>query len=163
MKKARAILLPGTLRSPWHGARAGARVHPDHPVEVTLRLRPRDAEIFAAAERCGYLRPVRKHHLTPEQFEDRFGAHDRDVEKVTSFAGVHGLRVEHLDKRRRSVVLAGTNEAMSRVFRVERRHFHHRRGSYHGHTGAVHVPAGLAAIVQGVFGLDQRPQAKRQA
>jgi len=38
---------------------------------------------------------------------------------------------------------------------------HHRpEGSYRGRTGHIHVPEDLAPIIEGVFGLDDRPQAR---
>src|SRR5205823_189509 len=35
-------------------------------------------------------------------------------------------------------------------------------GTYRGRVGTVHVPDDIAAIVEGVFGLDDRPQARPQ-
>ena len=48
----------------------------------------------------------------------------------------------------------------SKAFDVELKRYEHPGGSYRGRTGPVHVPAEIADIVQGVFGLDDRPQAK---
>jgi kumamolisin len=59
---------------------------------------------------------------------------------------------------RRSLVLSGTVAALSNAFGVVLEHYEHPHGSYRGRTGAVHVPAYLAPIVEGVFGLDDRPQ-----
>src|SRR5262249_25984671 len=36
----------------------------------------------------------------------------------------------------------------------------HPGGSYRGRTGSIHVPTEIHDIVEGVFGLDNRPQAK---
>jgi kumamolisin len=55
-------------------------------------------------------------------------------------------------------VLSGTVAALSNAFGVVLEHYEHPHGSYRGRTGVVHVPANLAPIVEGVFGLDDRPQ-----
>ena len=60
----------------------------------------------------------------------------------------------------RRVVLSGTVANFSKAFDVELKRYEHTGGSYRGRTGSVHLPAEIANIVQGVFGLDDRPQAK---
>ena len=60
----------------------------------------------------------------------------------------------------RRVVLSGTVANFSKAFDVELKRYEHAGGSYRGRTGSVHLPSDLADIVQGVFGLDDRPQAK---
>jgi len=61
---------------------------------------------------------------------------------------------------RTSVVLSGTVPAMNAEFAVELRQFEYANGTYRGRTGPVHIPAALKETIEGVFGLDNRPQAK---
>jgi kumamolisin len=58
------------------------------------------------------------------------------------------------------MILSGTVTAMNQAFAVELRECEHSGLRYRGRTGAVHLPAELHDIVEGVFGLDNRPQAK---
>jgi kumamolisin len=75
---------------------------------------------------------------------------------VEGFADEHGLAVEQASIPRRTVVLAGTVAQMSGAFRVDLGRYQVGESSYRGREGHVHVPVGLAPLVEGVFGLDDR-------
>jgi kumamolisin len=49
---------------------------------------------------------------------------------------------------------------MSKAFGVELKQYDHPNGTYRGRTGPVHIPQELRDVIEGVFGLDNRPQAK---
>jgi len=49
---------------------------------------------------------------------------------------------------------------MNGAFGVQLKTYEHPSGKYRGRTGAVQLPAELQDVVEGVFGLDNRPQAK---
>jgi len=59
-----------------------------------------------------------------------------------------------------TVDLRGTVADMSKAFGVRLLTYAHPRGMYRGRVGEVHIPRELEAVVQGVFGLDSRPQAR---
>jgi len=61
---------------------------------------------------------------------------------------------------RRTVTLSGTAAAMEKAFGVELNEYEHPDGSYRGRTGAIQIPEEYASIIQGVFGLDDRPMVK---
>ena len=67
------------------------------------------------------------------------------------------------DLARRTVILAGTVADMDRAFGVTLKTYAYDGGTYRGRTGPVQVPAEIAPVVDGVFGLDNRPVAKRHA
>jgi kumamolisin len=58
------------------------------------------------------------------------------------------------------VVLSGTIAALSEAFGVSLENYEHPEGAFRGRTGPIYLPADLAQIVQGVFGFDNRPQAR---
>jgi kumamolisin len=58
------------------------------------------------------------------------------------------------------VVLAGTVANLGEAFGTELRLFQSPEGMFRGRVGILTVPEDVAAIVTGVFGLDERPQAK---
>jgi kumamolisin len=49
---------------------------------------------------------------------------------------------------------------MNEAFGVDLKEYEHSTGRYRGRTGSVQLPAELHDVVEGVFGLDNRPQAK---
>ena len=101
--------------------------------------------------------------LSRAQFVARHGATADDIDQVRQFAQANGLEFVSADPPRRAVMLAGTLAALADAFAVTLVSTEYQGGSYRALTGAVHVPAELAPIVQGVFGLDTRPVAAPRA
>jgi kumamolisin len=112
------------------------------------------------AERLGAIKPAERQHMTHEEFTAAYGADPKDLAAIEAFAKAHDLTVTEVSPAKRSVVLAGTVRAFSEAFGVSLATYEYWGGTYRGRVGALHVPAKLAEIVQGVFGLDDRPQAK---
>jgi kumamolisin len=129
-------------------------------VDVTIRLRSRAGKkpIVNAAE---FTKPIEKRTiLSRKEFEQRHGADPDSITRVESFARQHKLTVKETSPARRTVILSGTVAAMNEAFGVELKEYEHPNGRYRGRTGSIHLPAELQKIVEGVFGLDNRPQAK---
>jgi kumamolisin len=90
----------------------------------------------------------------------RHGSREEDVAAVRQFATEHGLTVGEVDARTRRMVLTGTVAQFSAAFRVQLSRFEYHGAFFRGRSGPLHVPSYLADIVEGVFGLDNRPQAE---
>lgn len=145
--------VPGSARQPLPGARVVGAVDPNERITVTMVLRRRsgDAPEIASAARGP---------LTREAFAASHGANPDDVATVEAFAHEHDLEVVFADAGQRRVVLAGTAAQMSQAFGVYLARWSHAGGSYRGREGEVHVPEAVAAVVEAVLGLDDRPQAQ---
>ena len=154
------IPLRGSVRAPLPGARAVGAANPDQSITVTVMLRPRTARQPLKLEEMGARSPRERQHMTREQFEATSGADPQDIAIIEAFAHDHQLSVAEADPAERRVVLSGTVANFSKAFDVELKRYEHSGGSYRGRTGSVHLPADLVDIVQGVFGLDDRPQAR---
>ena len=158
------VPVPGSERHVLAGARAVGVPHPKERIEVTLYVRPRvgitTMKGALAAERLGAIMPRERRHMTHEEITAAYGADPRDLARVEAFAQGHGLSVTEVSSAKRSVVLSGTVAAFCDAFGVSLATYEYWGGTYRGRVGAVHVPAELAEVVQGVFGLDDRPQAK---
>jgi kumamolisin len=159
-KKTSRHIIPGSERQPMAAATAVGAVHPDERIEVTLRLRPK-APLSTLASRGVHddTPPARREYLTRDEYTASHGADAKDLEAVAGFATAHGLAVVESSAPRRSVVLAGTARTLCEAFGVELNRYEHAGGSYRGRTGPISVPTDLADVVQGVFGLDDRPVA----
>lgn len=151
--------IAGSERTPLAGASRVGPVDEREAIDVTVRLRPAAAakarRVYAGAKRKAAARP-----LTRQALGALVGASAADARKVERYAHEAGLTVVEVSLPRRTVVLRGTAAAMERAFgvsletvRVGPRTFRHR-------TGEVTVPDDVAAIITGVFGLDDRPQAR---
>jgi len=154
-------IIPGSDRQALEGARAVGPARPDERIEVTLRLRAKTAVAHAlgAGGAGDDTHPGQRKYLTREQFAAAHGADAQDLALVAGFAKAHALAVVESDTARRSVVLSGTAQAMNDAFGVSLQQYEHAGGTYRGRTGGISVPADLAGIVEGVFGLDDRPAA----
>ena len=152
--------LAGSERAPLQGAREVGPANPNEMVDVTIRLRSRAGKkpIVNSEE---FTKPIEKRTiLSRKEFEQRHGADPESIARVESFAREHKLMVKEKSPARRTVILSGTVAAMNQAFGVTLKEYEHPTGKYRGRTGPVHLPAELHDVVEGVFGLDNRPQAK---
>jgi kumamolisin len=104
--------------------------------------------------------PRQRRYLTRRELARQQGADPKDISTVKAFAKRHGLKVVKADAARRSVVLAGTAGAFSTAFGTTLQRYEHSGKTFRGRTGELTVPADLEGIIEGVFGLDDRPQAR---
>jgi kumamolisin len=163
---------PGTSPeyTPVHGSERkivpGAEViGPSDPAEVisvSIRLRPRTdgGELAALADAIGVQMPGARTYLSREEFAAKYGADPADMETVAEFAREHHLSVTRADQAQRVMVLSGTVAAVSSAFHVELIRYSSPIGEYRGRLGNVHIPSHLGSVVDGIFGLDNRRQAR---
>jgi kumamolisin len=148
--------LAGSERAVPAGARFLAPANPDERMEVTVLVRAKTPPPDQLSARP----PGGRRHLTREEFTAAHGADPRDLALIEDFAHEYGLTVVEASPARRSVVLGGTVAAFNAAFNVALAHYTHTGGTYRGRSGPLHIPAELSNVVEGVFGLDDRPQAQ---
>src|SRR5580765_598094 len=152
--------IPGSERAPIAGARATGKVMAGERIEVSVLVRPGSGHRdLADSEALVDKPPAQRHYLSRDEFAMQHGAAAADVAKVEDFAKAHGLVVVESNAARRTVVLSGTAAALSEAFGTTLEQFEHGGGTYRGRTGSLSVPVNLEGVVEGVFGLDNRPQA----
>ena len=144
------------------GARRIGPADPNEIIDVTVvvRRRSKAAGTFPHIGELGKTPLRQRRHLTREEFAATHGALADDLARIRSFATANGLRVKEESIPRRSIVLSGPVSTFSRAFDVELSRFEHPKGTYRGRTGPLKIPTDLADAVEGVFGLDNRPQAQ---
>jgi kumamolisin len=153
MSNPRNVALKGSDRVPLPGARPIGPTDPHQLIEISVILRHRQVMASAGAG---------SRFLSHQEFAAHYGADPDHVDKVRKFAEDHNLKVlERGDEvMRRTVTLAGTAAKMEKAFGIELVDYDHPDGNYRGRTGSIHLPEEIASVVQGVFGLDDRPAAK---
>jgi kumamolisin len=154
------INVPGSKKTPFRDAHVVAPAPADERLEVTLRLRPRNPLPKAQ----DLLKPskVPMRQLTHKEFEDSHGADTADIERIRKFAEANKLTVVRADPARRSVMLSGVVADFNAAFGQKLKTYSYADGTYRGRTGYVRIPEDLKGIVEGVFGLDNRPVASRR-
>jgi kumamolisin len=153
-------VITGSERQPVRGARLIQNSHPDQTIEVSVRLRSK-AESNREELKSAMAKPGFK-QMSRADFESARGADPADLNQIKKFAQEFGLKVHETgtELARRTVLLSGTVSNLQKAFNVELKEYSHPKGNFRGRTGAISVPSEYAAIITGVFGLDNRPQAE---
>jgi kumamolisin len=168
--------IEGSERRAARGAEKLGPADPNEKFSVTIVLRRRpDGPPLPDLLSPGAMSFGASRRLSRDEFAAKYGASEDDIQRVTRFAEAHGLTVVDVDAAARSIIVSGTVAQMSAAFAVDLNMYRAplprgrktRDGqvqqTYRGREGFVHVPADLAPIVVGVFGLDNRKITKRNA
>ena len=152
MAKSQKVTLKGTEHAPMPGARAIGPTSPHQLIEISVVLKNRQPL---------NLSQHRGQTLSYSDFARTYGAEPNDIELIRHFARENNLEVltRGDEIHRRTVTLAGTAADMEKAFNVELVGFEHPDGTYRSHTGPIQVPKACASVIQGIFGLDNRPVA----
>ena len=159
MATRKTVPLDGSDKQPLPTARVIAAAPPDERLEVTVRLRPRTPlpDASTLLQPSADPAPI----LTRQAYNARYGADPKDIARIRRFASTHHLTVVRASAPRRSVMLSGTVADFNKAFNVDLRTYEYRGGTYRGRVGPIRVPSDLAPVVEGIFGLDNRPVARR--
>jgi kumamolisin len=123
-------------------------IDPDERATVTVFVRRRAAL------------PTDGTRLSRSELAAAHGAADDDIAAVADFAASSGLEVGEVDAARASVQLSGRLGDLTAAFGTSLAVYETTDGTrYRGRSGQLSLPTGLAEVVTGVFGLDERPQA----
>ena len=157
---AERVEIPGSGRAAGPQHQQVGEVDRDKPIEVTVYLRP-SGSLDWVDQQAGRP-PSERRTISREELADATGASDEDIAAVRSFAGEYGLEVASVDKGRRAVTLRGTVEAVAKAFGAQGLQLfeHPTEGKYRGRSGPLTVPSELGDVITGVFGIDERPQAR---
>jgi subtilase family serine protease len=142
------------------GAKVIGKASRDEHLEVTVRLRPSNS-LPKAAELLG-MGSTPAQTMSRAEFDRRHGASVADLAAVRKFARAQELSVVRESSARRTVILGGTVEQFDKAFRVDLHTYQYPDGTYRGRTGFIKIPSALKGIIEGVFGLDNRPVARRK-
>ena len=156
MKKktpAACVPLPASKKAPPKDAKLSGKISPAERVEVTIRVRRKPG---AGSPKAGG-KP-----LTRDEFRAAYGADPADIDKIEKFANEHSLEIVQTSIAQRAVRLSGTIAALKAAFGVQLRSYKtpQMKQSFRGRTGTISVPKEIANVIEGVFGLDNRPQAR---
>jgi kumamolisin len=127
-----------------------------------------DVDLEARTTVTVYLRPAAQVEpgvvpLSRDDYAAQYGSRIEDVQAIEGFASEFGLTVIAIDRVRRAVVLEGSLGDLTRAFDAEVALYATEDGStYRAQEGSLSVPADLGLLITGVFGMDERAQARAQ-
>src|SRR5271165_5648040 len=152
---AKSVMLKGSARPRQTDATRIGDIDPSSRVELTLSLKapalPDPGQMPAQA-------------ISRDQLASDYGAKQEDADKVASVLKSYGIRVDEISLLTRSMRVSGTADAMEKAFQANLGLYHNAsQGDFRGREGTLRIPAPLAGIVTGIFGLDERQVAHRKA
>jgi kumamolisin len=156
------VNLPGSERLPFTAGKQIGPADPNQQIQVTIFLRrhPAGAKNFPQIDTLGRNPLASRKHISREDFAASYGASAEDLEKIRRFAAENGLQVKEEHPDRRTVILTGKVSDFSQAFEAPLQNYQHPQGTFRCRSGALKIPQELLGVVEGVFGLDNRPQAR---
>lgn len=99
--------------------------------------------------------------MSRRAYASQYGADPATVKQVEAYVTTCNLTLVETSLVRRSVLVRGTVAQMEKAFGVSLANYQAADGRiFRGRSGVIHVPAALVDSIEGVFGLDDRPQAR---
>ena len=151
------VTLNGSSKSPLPSGQDLGPADPNQSLEVTLLLRRHrspDPANFASNSLH------QRRYLTRAEFARSHGATSHSVQRVRDFADQYNLKITQENLPARLIKLSGTVQSFHQAFGVDLHHYRDASRTFRCRSGPLTIPSDLQDIVQGVFGLDNRPQAK---
>jgi kumamolisin len=147
----------GSERIPMSGARRVGPADPRERLCVSVYVQMRSGSHLPDIKYWMSRRRNPDEFLSHQQAAELYGAEQSDLERVVAFGHANGLKVDYVSSARRLVQLSGEVAQMNKAFGVDLGLYESPTAIYRGREGHVHLPQDLIGIVQGVFGLDNRP------
>lgn len=104
--------------------------------------------------------------LTPEQYADRFGASQNDVNRITAWLQSQGFTVQRVARSRTWIQFSGTAGQVEKAFHTQIHQYLENGERHYANSTDPSIPAALSDIVRGLRGLNNyrlKPRAKARA
>jgi subtilase family serine protease len=95
--------------------------------------------------------------LTPQQFGERFGASQQDLEVIANWLQDRGFRVNSVAEGHRSIEFSGTARQVEDAFQTEIHHFQVNGERHVANAADITIPEALAPVVGGIVSLHDFP------
>ena len=169
-----SVALRGSAFHPADGTRAGHRrlrklteteLQSDAGVTLLIRERPAGPTTAQSLAWLQSLPDGRSRHMNLNQLRARHGYDPADRDRVVRWATAAGLQVTFEDAATRRVMVRGSTALLGTAFGVDLERFRWQQSDgrsveYRGHLGPIQLPQQLHGVIDGVFGLDDRPIAR---
>jgi pseudomonalisin len=154
----RRIVLRGNRHPLATAATDAGVVADDYRMErMILTLKP-DAAQRAALESLVAAQhdpasPSYHRWLTPEEYGQRFGASQNDVEQIVNWLDSHGLDAAEIGPSRSSVVFGGTAAQVEEAFHTQIHAYRAAGELHHANASDPEIPEALSEVVAGIVSL----------
>jgi subtilase family serine protease len=102
--------------------------------------------------------------LTPEQYADRFGVSQPDIDKIVAWLGQHTLTVKSVARGRNTIAFGGAAGQMETAFGVAIHHYLVDGVQHYANAADPTIPTAFQGVVLGIYALhDFRSEAHAAA
>ncbi len=144
------VTLPGSSKAAPAPNRIDT-INPNEVFEITVKIARRGS--LDAALKSG-------RRLNRDSYRQRFGASEDQLDLVEDFASEFGLTVSEVDIPESKMCLKGRTRDLEEAFQVHLSNYSDPAGKvYRGRSGDIRIPSHLVNVIDGVYGLDNRPHA----
>ena len=155
----RAVVLRGNVHAMAQPRFDQGPVEPAFRVGyITLMLKKTDAQQAALEqllqEQQDLASPNYHNWLTPEQYADRFGLSQHDLDKISAWLQSQGFAVEYTARGRDWLAFSGTAGQVRATFQTEIHRYLVDGEMHYAAAAEPSVPASLEPLVAAVLGLD---------
>lgn len=137
---------------------------------LTLVLKPSDEQQAALdqllKEQHDAASPNFHRWLQPEEFAERFGVAQTDIEKLKDWLGQQNLQVTGVARARNAISFTGNVGDLQKAFRTEFHRYNIKGRRRFANTAEPSIPLGFDVVVQSIQGLNNfhlQPHLKRRA
>lgn len=153
------VTLPGNLHPlalPQYDCGAVPDTLPTNRILLLLN-RPAEREqalqtFLVAVQRRGS--PSYHQWITPQEFGQRFGASDTDVQTAQNWLRSHGFSVAKTAQSRQFIEFSGTAGQLRSAFHTEIHQYDVGGETHYANSSQIRIPAALTALVRGVSPLN---------
>src|ERR1700733_4169352 len=94
------------------------------------------------------------HWLTAEEFGERFGVSERDLDTVTGWLESHGFQINRVYTSRILIDISGTAGQIREAFHTEIHQLEVNSETHLSNMSDPRIPAALAPVIKGIFSLN---------
>jgi len=92
--------------------------------------------------------------LTPQQFGERFGPADSDVQTAVGWLKSHGFKVSRVTKSKGMIEFSGTAGQLREALHTQIHQYSIQDETHYANANEISIPAALAALVRGISPLN---------
>ena len=156
--------IPGSQRNAIPNAKHLSASDPNQVIQLSIYARRNPhppAGLQTDVDKLSTALPRDRHYLSDADFTALYGASKADLDTIASWATENHLKVLSQDAASKRTVVEGTVGAISKAFQVQLDEYEHPElGHYRGRSGKIYLPEKVYGVIEGVFGLDNRPVGK---
>lgn len=152
------VTLTGHVRPEVRPQNDAGPVAPSFQMQgMTLLLKPSAAQQAALdqllADQQNPNSPDYHKWLTPEQYANRFGASQSDINKIVGWLESQGFTVNNVARSRNAITFSGTAQQVQNAFQTEIHRYDVIGKTHYANATNPSIPAALANVVMGLRGL----------